>query len=228
MRKLSPRPGVLPDAQQRLWAELSTVPPDFVLYGGTALALQLGHRYSVDFDFFASRSLDLSRLEAQVPFLQGATIIQRDKNTLSALVYRDDPVKVSFFGLPGLGRLIAPHVSDDNGLQIASLLDLAATKSSVVQMRAEAKDYIDVHALMTLGGIDLPTALAAAQELYGPSFNPEITLKALSYFDDGDLRELPERLKLDLVTAVRGVDLDRLPSIDRYVQGAGLDDGYEP
>ena len=74
----------------------------------------------------------------------------------------------------------------------------------------------------------LPTALAAAQQLYGPSFNPEITLKALSYFDDGDLRELPERLKLDLVTAVRGVDLDRLPSIDRYVQGAGLDDGYEP
>jgi len=54
----------------------------------------------------------------------------------------------------------------------------------------------------------LPTALAAAQQLYGPSFNPEITLKALSYFDDGDLRELPERLKLDLVTAVRGVDLD--------------------
>ena len=45
------------------------------------------------------------------------------------------------------------------------------------------------------------------------TFSPEITLKALSYFDDGDLRELPEDLKSRLVTAVREVDLDNLPSL---------------
>jgi hypothetical protein len=62
--------------------------------------------------------------------------------------------------------------------QVASLLDLAGTKVSVIQMRAEAKDYLDVDALMRLGGVDLATALAAARALYGPTFNPEVTLKA--------------------------------------------------
>jgi hypothetical protein len=51
-------------------------------------------------------------------------------------------VKVSFFGLPNLPRLSPPPVAKDNGLAVASLLDLAGTKASVVQMRAEAKDYI--------------------------------------------------------------------------------------
>jgi hypothetical protein len=69
-------------------------------------------------------------------------------------------------------------------------------------------------ALMRVGGIGLPLALAAAQRLYGSSFNPEITLKALSYFEDGNLRELSEELKLRLAAAVQEVDLDHLPSID--------------
>jgi hypothetical protein len=124
-------------------------------------------------------------------------------------------VKVSFFGVPNLPRLLPPHVAVDNGLRVASLLDLAGTKASVLQMRAEAKDYIDMDALLRLGHIDLPTALAAAERLYGASFNPEITLKALSYFDDGDLRALPEEMKTRLVVAAREVDLEQLPEVGR-------------
>jgi hypothetical protein len=86
-------------------------------------------------------------------------------------------------------------------------------KASVVQVRAEAKDYIDIDALITVGGIDLPTALAAGRAIYGQQFNPEITLKALSFFDDGNLRQLPDALKTRLATAARNVDLDRLPDI---------------
>ena len=52
----SPRLDILPAPQLQLWAELGTVPPAFVLYGGTALALHLGHRQSVDFDFFSRRT----------------------------------------------------------------------------------------------------------------------------------------------------------------------------
>lgn len=48
----SPQLGILPPPQRRLWPELSAVPPSFVLYGGTAIALYLGHRPSVDFGFF--------------------------------------------------------------------------------------------------------------------------------------------------------------------------------
>ena len=108
--------------------ESSAVPNEFVLYVGTALALHLGHRDSIDFDFFGNRPLDISRLETGVSFLSGAKVVQREKNTLSAIVDRDGPVKVSFFGVPNLPRSSAPHIAADNGLQIASLLDLAGTK----------------------------------------------------------------------------------------------------
>lgn len=172
MPTFSPRLDFLPEAQRRLWGELSAVPDEFTLYGGTALALHLGHRKSVDFDFFGSRAIDVTSLETGIPFLAGARIVQRDENTLTAIVDRGAPVKVSFFGAP-------PVTAKDNALKIASLLDLAGTKASVLQVRAAARDYIDMDALIQLGGVDLPFALAAAQKLYGSSFNPEITLKAL-------------------------------------------------
>lgn len=218
MSQFSPHLEILPPPQIALWRELSHVPPNFVLYGGTALALHLGHRNSVDFDFFGNRTLDPSQLEREIPFLRGSNIIQRETNTLSAIVDRNGPVKVSFFGVPNLRRLSSPVVAADNGLPVASLLDLAGTKASVVQLRAEAKDYIDIDALITAGKVDLSTALSAAQHIYGQTFNPQITLKALSYFDDGDLRQLPEDTKSRLVTAARLVDLDRLPSIERALQ----------
>ncbi|HJS89586.1 MAG TPA: nucleotidyl transferase AbiEii/AbiGii toxin family protein [Steroidobacteraceae bacterium] len=216
MPKFSPRLDVLPEAQRRLWGELSAVPEEFTLYGGTALALHLGHRRSVDFDFFGSRTLDIASLEGGIPFLSGAAVVQREKNTLTAIVNRGGPVKVSFFGVPKLPRLATPVKANDNGLKIASLLDLAGTKASVLQLRAEAKDYIDMDALMKVGQVSLPFALAAAGKLYGPSFNPEITLKALSYFEDGNLQELPTDMKFRLANAVRSVDLDDLPRLEDF------------
>ena len=204
---------ILPEAQRRLWGELRDLPSDFVLYGGTAIALQLGHRESIDFDFFSNRPLDGTQLDLSLPFLGGATITQREPNTLSCTVIRGGQIKLSFFGVPNLPRLAAPIVSQDNGLQIAALLDLAGTKASVIQMRAEAKDYIDIDALLSDGRIDLPTALASAKLIYGAQFNPQITLKALSYFDDGGLADLPDDVKLRLVRAVKAVDLDHLPSL---------------
>jgi hypothetical protein len=227
MTDFHPHLEILPTAQMRLWRELSAVPDDFVLYGGTALALHLGHRNSDDFDFFARRPLDLSELEGAIPFLAGAKIIQREKNTLSAIVERGEPVKVSFFGVPKLPQLAPAHIVGGNNIKIASLLDLAGTKASVIQVRAEAKDYLDLDALMRLGQIDLPTALAAAHALYGPSFNPEVTLKALSYFDDGNLRDLSDDLRLRMVNAAREVDLDHLPVLSVDTQRRDMEDGLE-
>ena len=83
------------------------------------------------------------------------------------------------------------------------MLDLATQKVRVVQVRAERKDYLD---LMTLfaNGITLPVALGAAHALY-PDFAPLITLKALSYFDDGDLGSLPDKVKHTLADAAAAV-----------------------
>lgn len=121
-----------------------------------------------------------------------------------------------FFGVPKLPRLVPPHIAKDNGVKVASLLDLAGTKASVLQVRAETRDYVDMDALIRLRRVGLPLALAAAQRLYGDSFNPEITLKALSYFDDGNLRDLPADMKFRLVDAVKCVDLDRLPRVEDF------------
>jgi len=214
----APRLDILPNPQLRLWKELAAVPSEFVLYGGTAVALHLGHRQSVDFDFFGNRLFDPVKLTASIPFMTAATITQREPNTLSGIVDRDGPVKLSFFGVPGLPRLAPPHIAPGNGLQVASLLDLAGTKAAVVQERAEAKDYIDIAAIIQDGRIDLPTALASARAIYGEQFNPQITLKALSYFDDGNLSRLAEATKDCLAKAAREVDLDRLPTIGRAAQ----------
>ncbi len=211
--RFSPHLDILPAPQRRLWGELAELPADFVLYGGTAIALHLGHRQSVDFDFFGRHALDPTRLLLDLAFLAGATITQREPSTLGCIVDRGGPVRLSFFGLPKLPRLRPPLVARDNGLQIASLLDLSGTKASVVQLRAEAKDYIDIDALLADGRIDLPTALASAGALYGPLFSPQITLKALSYFEDGNTATLPDALKRRLASAAAAVDLDRLPEI---------------
>ena len=227
MKEFIPRLDVLPPAQLRLWSELSSVPEDFVLYGGTALALHLGHRTSVDFDFFSRRSLDIDSLQAGIPFLAEARVLQREKNTLTAIVDRGEPVMVSFFGVPKLAILAPPHVVEANNMRVASMIDFAGTNASVVQVRAESKDYVDIDALMRLGNISLPTALSAAQKIYGSSFNPEITLKALSYFDDGNLRELPDELKQRLAMAAREVDLDRLPGLTRELRIVESDNGHD-
>lgn len=217
----TPRLDILPPPQRKLWDELSEVPSEFVLYGGTAIALHLGHRESVDFDFFGNRALDPTKLTLAIPFLASATVTQREPNTLSCTVNRGGQVKLSFFGLPGIPRLQPPLIAPDNGLQLASLLDLAGMKASVVQMRAEAKDYIDIDALLTDGRIDLPTALASARAIYGSQFYPQITLKALSYFEDGNVKRLPPDIRDRLARAARAVDLDKLPVVS--VSGSPLD-----
>ncbi len=162
----------LPIPQRLLWGELDTVPEDFVLYGGTALALHLGHRESVDFDFFSNRQFDPVRLCEKISFLSGARIIQQEPNALSVTVDRNGPVKVSFFGVPGIRRVYPPHRALDNGLQIATLFDLAGTKAAVVQQRAEAKDYLDIDAILRNGHIDLSMALACVS--CPPKFRPVI------------------------------------------------------
>lgn len=211
--KFIPRLDVLPLPQRRLWNEFTCIPKEFVLYGGTAIALHLGHRESVDFDFFGDRAFDPAKLASAVPFMAGAQITQRAPNTLTGIVDRDGSVKVSFFGVPEIPRLVPPHQVPDNGINVATLLDLAGMKASVVQVRAEARDYIDIDAMLASGKVDLPAALAAGLAIYGPQFNPEITLKALSYFDDGNLRGLPGPLKARLAKAAREADLDSLPSL---------------
>jgi hypothetical protein len=147
---------------------------------------------------------------------------------LSCTLDRGGAIKLSFIGLSGVPRLEPPLIAPDNGHQVASLLDLAGMKASVVQMRAEARDYVDIDAILSDGRIDLATALAAAKAIHGPSFNSQITLKSLTYFEDGTVRKIPQAMRARLVDAVRAVDLDRLPAVTVQGQTNGQEQGLVP
>ena len=211
--EFQPKLAILPEEQRRLWPELSSVPQPFVLCGGTAIAVQLGHRASFDFDFIAFEDFDPDALENKLPLLVGAKTLQKSPGTLTCLVDRGAPIQVSFFGASTLRLVNSPRIALDNGLRIASLLDLAGMKAAVVQKRAEAKDYFDIDAILQQAIIDLPNALAAARAIYGQTFNAQLTLKSLCFFGDGNLKTLPREIQNRLAAAVRSVDLNRLPEI---------------
>jgi len=214
----TPNLSTLPTAQRALWQELETTPDHFTLYGGTALALYLGHRASVDFDFFSNASFDPDHLVKSVAYLKDAERIQVAPNTLTCRVDRGGPVLVSFFGDLNLGQVAAREQLAGMKLYVASLFDIAGTKAAVVQKRAEVKDYLDIEALFR-HGIDLPTILAAGAVVYGRQFNPLVTLKALSYFDD--LPGLPTDVRNRLAAAVAAVDVTQLPTLTAHATRRG-------
>lgn len=207
--KFKPCLEILPVAQKRLWSELrNACSLGFTLYGGTAIALRLGHRDSVDFDFFSEKPLDRNAIKAAFPFLDKSTTLQDQDNTWVVLVPGGDSerehVKVSFFGEITFGRVGEPSFTDDGVLLVASLDDLMATKVKVVLQRAEAKDYRDVCA-MVKAGVSLSRGLASARKLFGSNFQPSESLKALVYFNDGDLQLLTHDEKKTLIDAVKVV-----------------------
>jgi predicted nucleotidyltransferase component of viral defense system len=208
----SPRLNILPSSQRALWKELKATPKHFVLYGGTALALRLGHRVSEDLDFFTNASFDPQDLAESIPYLRDGNVTLVRENTLTVLLDRSGPVSVSFFGGLRLKRVSSPDTANDNAVQVASLLDVAGCKMAVVQSRAEGKDYRDIAALLE-NGITLQQALAAAKAIYGDQFEPRTTLRALSYFADGDLPKLPASMQNALRSAAAGVKLDELPML---------------
>ena len=220
----TPKLELLPPAQRRLWEELKQTPREFVLYGGTALALRLGHRHSEDFDFFSNRSFAPETLRTRIPYLQTAEMSQFAANTLTAIVDRNGPVKVSFFGGLALNRVHDPDVAEDNKIQIASLLDVAATKLATIQQRAQARDYEDIVAI-AIAGVSLAEAIGAATAVYGTTFNGALSLKALTYFSDGDLPNLnpTTQTKLrDLAGQVNLKNIRRVESKQGVSQEAGL------
>src|SRR5438876_7869997 len=214
MPTFKPRLDILPPAQRALWPELDATPDHFTLYGGTALALRLGHRESVDFDFFSRTAFDPAALAREIPYLTGTEQVQVVSHTLTCRVERGGPVLVSFFGNLGLGKAAPREIAEGSKVHVASMLDIAGTKAAVVQQRAQTRDYLDIDALIR-HGIDLPRLLAAGSVVYGRSFNPLITLKALSYFDD--VPSLPVEVRERLRTAVQAVDPTRLPALTPHV-----------
>ncbi len=197
-----------PDAP---WPELVGTPDRFTLYGGTAIALWLGHRHSVDFDFFTREDLVPQDLLSSVPYLREAEPYLVDDRSLSCLVHRrGQPVPLSFFQPKDFPELENAVLTEDINLPVATLRNLAITKLTAIQSRAEKKDYLDLHAMLHQASMRLEDMLADAHSVYGRRFVCLSSLQALSYFGEGDVQTLPDQVKRDLEKDVAAVDLDRL------------------
>lgn len=216
-RSFLPLMTILPEAQKLLWPALKpTRSLGFVLYGGTAIALRLGHRLSIDFDFFNDKPLDKEKIRTTFSFMSQATVLQDETETLTVLVKDIDAtqashVKVSFFGHLKFGRVAEPELTADGVLEIASLEDLMAHKLKVILQRVESKDYLDIAALLE-AGVNLEKGLSAAKALFGSVFQPSESLKALTYFEGGDLNILSPFVKETLISAASQVR--SLPSVE--------------
>lgn len=193
-------------------------PLDFVLYGGTALALQLGHRVSENFDFFSSTGFDPDRLRSRLPFFRDLDSadpnawVQCKRDNLEAFVDRGGLVKLAFFGgLDTLGRIEDPRRAAGSQVQVASLIDLAGMKMRVIQVRGSWKDYVDLHTLAA-NGVDIPTGLAAAKAI-DRNFDPGISIRALQFYGNGTLDRVPAGIEQDLTRWAQEVDPGKLPTL---------------
>jgi hypothetical protein len=208
--RFKPRLDVLPEAQRATWAALAPSSDlNFVLYGGTAVALRLGHRTSLDFDFFRTCALDKDQIRDRFSFMRSAKIVQDARNTLVASAGQ---TQVSFFGNISIGRINAPSLTNDGVLFVASPEDLLATKLKAILDRAEVKDYIDMAALLR-AGVSLERSLAGFAQMFNGE--PATVLRAIGYFEDGDVHELSTEDRRLLIRARDNVGPLPMISIQR-------------
>lgn len=182
-------PEILPDVQQSVLSQLGAIvdADGFYLGGGTAVALHLGHRRSIDLDWFVADDFGdplryASRLATEGIKLD---IKETAQGTLHGTV---DGVKVSFltYSYPLVESLVD---ITGFGCQMASLDDLACMKLAAVAQRGSTKDFVDVYGLLA-NGWTLPQMLALYQTKYGVQDIGHLVM-SLTYFDDADMEPMP-------------------------------------
>lgn len=163
----------------------------FYLAGGTALALQIGHRQSEDLDFFTAAHTLLANLISELASIGHLEAIQEEAGTIHAVL---DGVKVSFLSFPY--PLAFPTIAC-NGIALADQRDIAAMKLSAVSSRGAKKDFFDIYFLMQ--SYPLSQMILFFETLFaGQEYNTLHILKSLAYFDDAEAD--PEPIMLIPVT----------------------------
>ena len=158
---------------------------EFYLAGGTSLALQIGHRDSVDFDFFKQGDIDVSELFGKIKdiFCDYKVLkIQEEKNTLTVLI--DKNVKLSFFSYKY--KLLKRTIKEEC-LSLASIEDIACMKLSAILSRAANKDYIDLYYIFKKHSFE--EILNLCEKKFA-DIDINLILKSLVYFDDVELEPI--------------------------------------
>src|SRR3989338_11094472 len=150
----------------------------FYLAGGTALALHLGHRTSVDFDFYTPEKFDEMLFEQEaVRNLKGLKVTHRSWGTLVGQV---GVIDVSFFYYSH--PLLEPLVETE-AIRVMSVPDIAAMKIIALSQRGLRRDFLDLYVIARAVG--LQQILEWTRKKYA-QFDPYITLKSLTYFTDAE------------------------------------------
>ena len=176
---------ILDKPRRDLLPNFSKLKDSFYLAGGTALALYLGHRDSIDFDFFSPIEFSTAVLFSQLEeILKGHSLlrIQEEKNTLTLLV--NSEIRISFFYYSA--PLLEPLLDEEN-LKIASIIDIASMKLSAIVSRSVNKDYVDLYYI--LQSISLNKLLKQVKVKL-PSLDENLILKSLVYFEDMQIEPL--------------------------------------
>jgi len=190
---LTPAPSfffkVLTDAGNRVLRALAApaTERDFYLAGGTALALQLGHRRSVDFDWFRADSIpDPLLLAAELrAAAAGFVVVGTSTDTLHGEL---DGVRASWFTYP-YSLLESPVELAEFPCRLASIADIAAMKLAAVAQRGAKKDFFDLFAIAR-SGLDLAGMLAAYKKKFDVQDTGHV-LVALTWFEDAEADPAP-------------------------------------
>ncbi len=171
---------------------LKSVPfaPSFYLAGGTGLALYLGHRRSIDLDFFSTESVDEDALLRDLHELPRLSVIAKDRHTLELHLCN---TRVSFMTYPY--PLLFPLKSFLE-IEVADPRDIACMKMSAIAGRGSKRDFIDLYAVSR--DHRLADLLDLFQQKYKKvQYNIVHVLKSLTFFDDAD-KEPPPDLLIDI------------------------------
>jgi len=154
----------------------------FYLAGETALALQIGHRTSVDFDFYTQKKFDPDKLYANLKNkFKKISLLQKAEGTLFV---KANQTVISFFEYPY--PLIFPPIEFNEFPPIASKEDIAAMKIIAISTRGTKRDFIDIYFL--LKEFSLKKIFQFVKKKY-PGFNPYVGLIGLTYFVDAEREE---------------------------------------
>ena len=178
---------ILPDTLELL-KRLSAQPEmqGMRLVGGTALALQYGHRQSVDLDFFGTPAADQDDLLAMVEKMGPYRLRNRTKNILQLIV---NDIMVDIVDYSQYPWIDAPVCHE--GITLASPQDIAAMKINAVEGRGTKKDFVDIYQLLQHYSLD--DLLAFYSQKY-PNYSLFRVLLSLNYFDDADPQAMPKML----------------------------------
>lgn len=174
---------ILTSNQKELLIWISQFQREFYLVGGTAIALYLGHRQSVDFDMFKQGTINhkrnLERLSASGFTFQVTRRVTEQMNCLL------NDVKVTFFQYP----FDVPATKKEGvPFRIPTLLDLAAMKAYALGRRSKWKDYVDLYFILT-EHYTMERICVRATEIFGELFSEKMFRAQLSFFDDIDYTE---------------------------------------